>query len=423
MTLILDNRFDIDLDAVERVAWRGETVELSSNAIARMTTARRNFMNLIETPNAVIYGVTTGYGQNARYRLNSAERLQHASRPPNAAAASWGEPFPERIVRAVILARLANFLDGYSAVSPAVAQAVGAMLSAKSLPTVPSRGHGGAGEILALSHLFHDLASTHPMAEKDVLCLINGSPVASALVADAALAGHNRLELTASVFALAAEGFNVPLSHFAEELDTLWNKDHDAWALRFLRSRLATADDGGRRPYQAPVSFRILPRMLGLARRAVQSASEIAQESLSAVTDNPVILPPPAKYPVGMAISTGGYHNPYAVMAMDQVTSACANLCVIAAVWLQSFSMELFPFFHLNWMMATARPIWAAFLWRLLAMRKRREHWRKPRCCLARNRAASDRTTLLPRHRSPGGSRRVPAFCLRPPWQRLRPSP
>jgi len=60
MTLILDNRFDIDLDAVERVAWRGETVELSSNAIARMTTARRNFMNLIETPNAVIYGVTTG---------------------------------------------------------------------------------------------------------------------------------------------------------------------------------------------------------------------------------------------------------------------------------------------------------------------------------------------------------------------------
>jgi histidine ammonia-lyase len=150
MTLTLDNRFDIDLDAVERVAWRGETVELSSKAIARMATARRNFMNLIERPDAVVYGVTTGYGQNARNRLSSAERLQHASRPPNAAAASWGEPFPDRIVRAMILARLANFLDGYSAVSPGVAQAVVAMLSAKSLPTVPSRGHGGAGDGLAL---------------------------------------------------------------------------------------------------------------------------------------------------------------------------------------------------------------------------------------------------------------------------------
>src|SRR5688572_540824 len=141
MTLTLDNRFDIDLDAVERVAWHGESAEFSSNAIARMAAARRNFMDLIETPDAVIYGVTTGYGQNAKHRLSSAERLQHASRPPNAAAASWGEPFPERIVRAVILARLANFLDGFSAVSPAVAEAVVAMLSAKSLPTVPSRGH------------------------------------------------------------------------------------------------------------------------------------------------------------------------------------------------------------------------------------------------------------------------------------------
>jgi histidine ammonia-lyase len=78
------------------------------------------------------------------------------------------------------------------------------------------------------------------------------------------------------------------------------------------------------------VSFRILPRMLGQAHRAAAMARDIARESLAAVTDNPVYLEPDADHPFGEFVSTGGYHNAQAVMAMDAVAAACANLCVIA---------------------------------------------------------------------------------------------
>ena len=35
-------------------------------------------------------------------------------------------------------------------------------------------------------------------------------------------------------------------------------------------------------------------------------------------------------HPFGRFVSTGGYHNPHAVLAMDALTAACANLCVLA---------------------------------------------------------------------------------------------
>ena len=60
-------------------------------------------------------------------------------------------------------------------------------------------------------------------------------------------------------------------------------------------------------------------------------AAEVAAESLQAVTDNPVWIDDVGEdRPFGRFVSTGGYHNPHAVLAMDAVTAACANLCVLA---------------------------------------------------------------------------------------------
>ena len=95
MTLILEQRDDITLDAVYRVAWQGEPVALHEAALARMKTCREAFMRLIDSDeNIVIYGVTSGYGQMANLRFTLEERRQHAKRPPDAAASSFGEPLP-----------------------------------------------------------------------------------------------------------------------------------------------------------------------------------------------------------------------------------------------------------------------------------------------------------------------------------------
>ncbi|TIX68225.1 MAG: histidine ammonia-lyase, partial [Mesorhizobium sp.] len=67
----------------------------------------------------------------------------------------------------------------------------------------------------------------------------------------------------------------APLEHYDPALDALWGDEHEATALRGLREFLAGAGTG-RRNYQAPVSYRIVPRILGQAHRALASAERAA---------------------------------------------------------------------------------------------------------------------------------------------------
>ncbi|TIX65550.1 MAG: histidine ammonia-lyase, partial [Mesorhizobium sp.] len=68
--------------------------------------------------------------------------------------------------------------------------------------------------------------------------------------------------------------------HYDAALDGLWGDEHEAAALQGLREYLTGAGDG-RRNYQAPVSYRIVPRVLGQAHRALSGAERAATVSLA----------------------------------------------------------------------------------------------------------------------------------------------
>lgn len=330
MTVELTTRRDITLEAVRRVAWQGEGVRITEPALARMAECRQAFLTLLDSdPDITIYGVTTGYGQMAKIKLTPEQRAKHAARPPYGSATSYGEAAPERLVRAMALARLANFLEGHAALSPTVAEAVAAMLDGAPLPRVPLLGNGGAGEILPLGHLFSHLGETIEMGPKDNLALVNGSPCSAALIADGALAAANRVDLALHVFALAAEAFKSPLEHYAPALDELWGDEHETWALVGMR-RLLEGASLERRPYQAPVGYRILPRILGQAHRALAEAERAATVSLASVTDNPVFVAPDDSHPLGRVLSNGGYQNAQAYPALDGLAACWADLALLA---------------------------------------------------------------------------------------------
>ncbi|HTO83053.1 MAG TPA: aromatic amino acid lyase [Methylomirabilota bacterium] len=328
--ITLHSRADLTIDSYRSVAWQGRPVAIADTALQRMADCRTAFLRLIDSdPDLTVYGVTSGYGQFARIRLSAEERRAHARKPPFGSVAAFGPPLPQRVARGIVFARLANYVEGHAAVSPALAQAVAAMLDGPALPPVSAMGQGGAGEILGLAPLFIELATRFDLGEKESLALVNGSPCAAALIADAVVAWERRLPLIEGVFALSAEAMKAPLEAYAADLDALWGDPHETDALQSLRRLLA---DGApqRRPYQAPVSYRILPRVLGQMRRALAQAREIAERSLQAVTDNPVYLPPDAAHPNGRVYSTGGYHNGGAYPALDALAAAGADLCTIA---------------------------------------------------------------------------------------------
>jgi len=333
--ITLNRRGDITLNSFEAVAWRGDGVRLAPESLTRIAEARAAFMRLIEDPTVMIYGVTSGYGSRAGQRLQPEQRKAHAASPNHGTAATFGEPFPKRVTRGFVLARLANFVEGHAAVRPGLAEAVAAMLDQGSLPDVPAIGNSGAGEILALGHLFAELGRGFGLEEKEHLALINGSPCAAALIADAALAARRRIEIAKQILALSAEAFKAPLEAYDAVLEGLWQDPAESEALTAIRTLIA----GGtreRRPYQAPVSFRIVPRILGRAIRARDAAVHAAEVSLGSVTDNPVYLPPggpgsdDVQFPNGRVLSNGGYHNGMATPALDDLAAGWADLCTLA---------------------------------------------------------------------------------------------
>ncbi len=337
--IVLERRADIDLDAFLRVSWRGEAVRIGPAALDRMGKCRRSFLQLIESDPAItVYGVTSGYGDRAAIRLSDRERKEQASRPP-VAGASFGEPLPERVTRGIVLARLANFLEGHGAVRPELAEAVAGMLDGGPLPAVPAQGNGGAGEILALGHLFHELGVRVGLEEKESLALVNGAPCAAALVGDTALAARGRLALAHEAFALSVEAFRAPLEAYSPELAELWGDEHETAALRALGA-LLEGSGGERRAYQAPVSYRILPRVLGQAHRALAEAERAAEISLHSVSDNPVYVPPDDDHPLGRVWSTGGYHNAQVPPALDGLAAAWADLAALAESQMEKLLLD-----------------------------------------------------------------------------------
>jgi histidine ammonia-lyase len=332
MTVLVDSRRDFTLENFRRVALGGEGVRIGPAARQAMAAARESFIGLLNSDRtAFIYGTTTRAGIEVGRPLAPNKQRDYArSRADrrNSSPSFGGEgKLDEHVVRGIVFARLANFVEGNAKTRPVIAERVAALLDGP-LPTLPLGGEDGPGEVIPLLRLMNVIEGD--FEEGEPMALVNGSPCAAALAADVALASRTRLHITERVFALSVEAFRAPLEAYDQELEALWGDEHEVAALRGLRQCLDGASDADRIAHQAPVSYRILPRVLGQAHRAVAAVEHAASVSLCSVTDNPVYLLPDEDHPLGRVISTGGYHNAMAYPAMTGVAAAWADLVFLA---------------------------------------------------------------------------------------------
>jgi histidine ammonia-lyase len=329
MTVALRSSEDVDLEVVRRVAWNDERVEIAPEALGRIEARRLEFEAFVQA-NAErhLYGITTTHHYGARTVLSEPARTEYHRRLP-ATPPSVGPAMPDRLVRGIILARLASFLDGHAGVRADTVSAIGQMLD-RPLPRVPERGHGEPGEIIILGHLFRAIEDEVEFGVGGAMPLVNGSPAAAAALADVVLFGRDRLALAEEVFALAAEAIRAPLEHYDTALERLWGDRYQAATVRRMRE-LLEGGDPVRRPYQAPVSFRSAPRVLGWLRRLQAQGEECATVSLRAASTNPVFVFAQDHPPLGAVLSGGGYHNPLSAPLCNAFARAWADLAQLAS--------------------------------------------------------------------------------------------
>jgi histidine ammonia-lyase len=346
VTVVIENRRSVNVETLRRVACDGEGVALSASARGTIAAAHDALERYVERhQDTFIYGITSGWGPEAQRRTSLPEaRARHLREIPFGPLPFGGELLPESLSRACVFADFALIVEGSTGMHLGQAEAIVGLLE-QPLPRLPSRGTTGAGEILARMILFQHLPKRAEWGLS--IGAGNGAAVAAAMAGLAAISGQRRLALAEQVLALSAEAFNAPMEAYHPGLAELWGDRDETRALEALNGWLAGgAPREQRRPYQAPVSYRILPRVLGTAGRAVTRLREVADGALATAVTNPTFLSPSARHPEGRVLSTGAFHAGTTAPALDAVAAAWVDLAGLAhrhAIKLHKGEVSLLP--------------------------------------------------------------------------------
>ena len=144
---------NLTIGDVEAVARHGATASLDGDARARMQEAREVIESLV-ADGAVVYGVTTGFGDLATVSIAAADVLQLQENLLVSHAAGVGPAFPREIVRAMLLLRANTLALGHSGCRPLLVDRLLDFLRLGIHPVVPEQGSlGASGDLAPLAHL------------------------------------------------------------------------------------------------------------------------------------------------------------------------------------------------------------------------------------------------------------------------------
>ncbi len=352
---------DLSIADVESVARQGARASLDPAARARMQEARDVIEGLV-AEGAVVYGVTTGFGDLATRSIppEDTRRLQENLLVSHAVGV--GAPFPGEVVRAMLLLRANTLALGHSGCRPLLVDRICALLAAGIHPVVPEKGSVGAsGDLAPLAHLALPLIGRGEvelegrrmpsllalrelglepliLEPKEGLALLNGTQMMSAIGA-LFLADADRLARTASVAAAmsveALLGTDVAFAAPYQLARPHPGQVEVAGELRHLlrESGLQAAHHDSAHKVQDPYSLRCVPQVHGAVRDAFDHLRRVLDIELNSATDNPLVFPSGGVAPAetiatggGRVISGGNFHGEPVALALDFAKLAMAEL-------------------------------------------------------------------------------------------------
>ncbi|MFL5777540.1 MAG: histidine ammonia-lyase [Chloroflexota bacterium] len=352
---------DLSIEDVEAVSRHGAKAVLDVDARDRMAEARAVIESLV-AEGAVVYGVTTGFGDLAGTFVDPERSGDLQERLLMSHAAGVGPAFPREVVRAMLLLRANTLALGHSGCRALLVDRLLAFLDAGVHPIVPEQGSVGAsGDLAPLAHLAlpligrgqvelggRVLPSLVALREVDLeplrleakegLALLNGTQMMSAVGA-LLLADADRLVRTASVAAAvsveALLGTDVAFAAPYQLARPHPGQVAVAAQLRHLLrdSGLQASHHGHAHKVQDPYSLRCVPQVHGAVRDALDQLRRTLEIELNSATDNPLVFPGGGVADAetiatggGRVISGGNFHGEPVALTLDYAKLALAEL-------------------------------------------------------------------------------------------------
>ncbi len=316
----------------------------------RLAPARQIVDEAVESE-AVVYGITTGFGALATTHIGKSETEALQYNLLRSHATGVGSPVPDEVVRGMLLLRARTLAQGHSGVRPIVVQKLLEMLDRDILPVVPSQGSVGAsGDLAPFAHLALPLigeglvrvegkpmdpseAGLEPirLLTKEGLSLLNGT---EGMAAMGAIALHKARGLTTAgdiAAALSVEALLGSARPFRPEIHALRPHPGQVASARRIAGLLegsqiiASHSDDFDHAVQDAYSLRCAPQVHGAVTDTLDHMERVLTVEMSSVVDNPIVFPDS-----GEVLSGGNFHGEPLAFVFDFATIAVSELASIS---------------------------------------------------------------------------------------------
>ena len=354
---------NLKLEDFYKIIFDNETLELSEALLSKV----ENGFNFLEefSKDKVIYGVNTGFGPMAQYRISEENRNQLQYNLIRSHSSGVGNPLSPQSAKAVMLARLNTLSLGKSGIHPSVVFLLKELINKDVTPLIFEHGGVGAsGDLVQLAHLalvligegevfyknerretkevFTEL-SLEPIKVhiREGLGLMNGTSTMTGIGIINAYNSRKLVDISLKLSCAINEIVKAYDDHFSEALNA--TKRHEGQQKIASRMRESLADSKLIRKredhlynkenkeeifkdkVQEYYSLRCVPQILGPVLDTLEFTEKILEDEINSANDNPIIIPEDQHVYHG-----GNFHGDYISLEMDKLKIVITKLTMLA---------------------------------------------------------------------------------------------
>lgn len=315
--------------------------------------------------NKIIYGVNTGFGPMAQYKIKDGECIQLQYNLIRSHASGTGNPIEPQYVRAAMLARLNTLSLGYSGVHPSAIKLMGELLNKNIIPLIYEHGGVGAsGDLVQLAHLalvligegevfykgerknteeVFKLENLKPIQVelREGLALMNGTSVMTGIGVVNVLNTRRIMDWMIKASSAINEIVKAYDDHLSYELNQTKKHSGQRKIAERMRTHLKDSNLTRKREHhlyngssnedvfvekvQEYYSLRCVPQILGPVLDTLDSVEKILIEEVNSANDNPIVDVANKNVYHG-----GNFHGDYVSLEMDKLKIVVAKMTMLS---------------------------------------------------------------------------------------------
>ena len=346
------------------ILFHEEAIGLDEDSLKRVDENFRFLKSF--SANKLIYGINTGFGPMAQYKVNDEHLLALQYNLIRSHSSGDGAILPPVFARALMIARLTSLMKGYSGIHTNLVELLKTLINQNINPCIYEHGGVGAsGDLVQLAHLglfligegealFED--KIYPTKEiferldiqplkiygREGLAIMNGTSAMTGIGMINIIHAEKLFNWCVLLSSMMNEIVEAYDDHYSYELNVV--KMHpgqnkvaaimrevlkDSKMIRDRSQHLYHPDSLQKEIFEDKVqeyySLRCVTQVLGPVYDAIRNAEKVLLDELNSVNDNPVV-----DHLNENIFHGGNFHGDYVSLEMDKLKIAITKLSMLA---------------------------------------------------------------------------------------------